>query len=84
VDARELAYLTSLVGPGAVEGRAPDGSARLRFQVADEAGFVSFVLGCGDALEVIEPARLRGAVVDALERAAHVAPGTPVGSVGQR
>ena len=69
VDVRDLRAVTALVGDDAVEARLPDGSARLRFLVGDEAGFVSFVLGFGDALEVREPARLRAEVVEALERA---------------
>lgn len=70
VDARDLRAVTALLGDDAVEARLPDGSARLRFLVGDEAGFVSFALGFGDALEVRQPARLRAAVIEALERAA--------------
>ncbi len=66
VDVRELRAVLSVVGDEAVEARRPEGSARLRFRVGDEEGFVAFALGLGDALEVVEPSVLRQRVVDAL------------------
>ncbi len=70
VDVREARAALALVGPGALEARLDDGSVRLRFAVGDEAALVSWVLGCGDAVEVVEPARIRATIVDALARAA--------------
>lgn len=70
VDVREARAALALAGPGALEARHDDGSVRLRFAVADEAAFVSWALGCADTLEVLEPARLRDAVVEALSAAA--------------
>ncbi len=70
VDVREARGALALAGAGALERRAPDGSVRLRFRVGDEDAFVAWVLGCGDAVEVLEPASLRAAVVRALEAAA--------------
>jgi proteasome accessory factor B len=69
VDVRELRSVVAVVGEEAVEHRARDGSARLRFAVGDEEGFVGFVLGLGDAIEVISPEPLRAQVIAALERA---------------
>jgi len=69
VDVREARAALALAGPGSLEVRHGDGSVRLRFPVADEAAFLSWVLGCADALEVVEPERLRTAVVEALTAA---------------
>lgn len=70
VDVREARAALALAGPGALEARRPDGSVRLRFKVGDEAAFVGWALGCGDAVEVVEPGELRALVVDRLRAAA--------------
>ncbi|MDA8291279.1 MAG: WYL domain-containing protein [Actinomycetota bacterium] len=69
VDVREARGALALAGESSLERRAPDGSVRMRFRVADEGAFVAWVLGCGDAVEVLEPAAMRDAVVRALEAA---------------
>lgn len=68
VDVRELAYARALLGEAAVVGRGPDGSGSFRFEVADEEAFLSWVIGRGDAVEVVEPAELRARVIDRLEQ----------------
>jgi predicted DNA-binding transcriptional regulator YafY len=70
VDAREAAGVIALVGAGAVRGRDADGSVRLAFPVGDEEAFYSWVLGLGDAVEVLAPVALRRGVIDRLETAA--------------
>jgi proteasome accessory factor B len=69
VDVREARAALSLAGPDSLEQRRDDGSVRLRFRVGDETAFVAWALGCGDAVEVVEPKDLRGRVVGALEAA---------------
>jgi proteasome accessory factor B len=70
VDVREARAALSLAGSGALESKGDDGSVRLRFRVGDEAAFVAWALGCGDAVEVLEPSDLRERVVGALVAAA--------------
>ncbi len=79
VDVRELRAVLAVVGDDAVTRRHDDGSARLRFAVGDEDGFVAFVLGLGDAVEVVEPAGLRRRVVEALRLAARPVLGSLAG-----
>jgi len=66
VDGHEARGAINVVGTGCVEERREDGSVRLRFGVGDEAAFVGWVLGFGDAVEVIAPKELRQRVIDAL------------------
>jgi proteasome accessory factor B/proteasome accessory factor C len=66
VDVREARAALALAGPDALEERRVDGSVRLRFKVGDEGAFVAWVLGNGDAVEVIGPVELRERVVGAL------------------
>ena len=70
VDAREAAGVVALVGTAAVRDRADDGSVRLVFPVGDEEAFLLWVLGFGDAIEVIGPPDMRRNVVRRLEAAA--------------
>lgn len=77
VDVRELRGVLAVVGEDAVAERRPDGSARLAFSVGDESGFVAFVLGLGDAVEVLEPPSLRSRVIEALAVAAGEPPPGP-------
>ena len=76
-DAREVAALRALLGPGATVTPMPSGAARFAFGVADESAFVPWILGFGDSVRVRAPASLRGAVIAALERAAAVAGPAP-------
>ena len=69
VEASEVSLVASLVGRAAIQSRGEDGSVRFHFPVADEAAFVSFVLGRGDAVEVLSPNSLRTRVIKALEHA---------------
>ena len=66
VDVREARAATALVGRGAVEARREDGSVRLRFRIGDEAAFLWWVLGGGDAIEVVSPPEVRERVIGAL------------------
>ncbi|MDA8296642.1 MAG: WYL domain-containing protein [Actinomycetota bacterium] len=66
VDVRELAYARGVFGEHALVERGADGSGRFVFPVADEDAFVAWVLGRGDAVEVIEPPVLRERVAAAL------------------
>jgi predicted DNA-binding transcriptional regulator YafY len=43
---------------------------RLAFSVGDEEAFYSWVLGLGDAVEVLAPVALRRGAIDRLETAA--------------
>jgi len=70
VDIREARGAIALAGAASLERRDEDGSVRLRFRVGDEDAFVAWVLGCGDAVEVVGPPDLRDAVVRSLERVA--------------
>jgi len=70
VDAREAAGVVAAVGAAAVRDRADDGSVRLVFPVGDEEAFLLWVLGFGDAIEVIGPPDMRRNVVRRLEAAA--------------
>ena len=70
VDVREARSAIALAGDAAVVRRDPDGSVRLRFRVGDEEAFVSWVVGNGDAVELVEPTRLRSLVVERLRAAA--------------
>ncbi len=63
VDVRELAYARGMFGEHALAQRMADGSGRFVFPVADEAAFVAWVLGRGDAVEVIGPPALREQVI---------------------
>jgi proteasome accessory factor C len=69
VDAREAAGAIALVGVGAVRERGDDGSVRLAFTVGDEEAFYLWVLGLGDAVEVLAPTEIRREVVRRLEAA---------------
>lgn len=71
VDARLSALVAGRVAEDAVVGTAADGSVRFRLKVADEAAFVSFVSGLGDAAVVESPDGLRAAVVERLQAVAH-------------
>ncbi|MCU1488747.1 MAG: pafB [Acidimicrobiaceae bacterium] len=70
VDVRELAYAKALLGERALVQRSDDGSARFRFPVADEEAFLAWILGRGDAVEVVAPAALRERVIAAFEQLA--------------
>ncbi len=70
VDAREAGAVLALVGAAAERGRDGDGSVRLSFPVGDEEAFFSWVLGLGDAVEVLAPAEVRRGVIARLEAAA--------------
>lgn len=70
VDRRGARGVIALVGAKAVTARDDDGSVRLSFPVGDEGAFYSWVLGLGDAVEVLAPAALRRGVIDRLESAA--------------
>ncbi|HEV2360237.1 MAG TPA: WYL domain-containing protein [Acidimicrobiales bacterium] len=63
VDGREARGAVEVVGQSAVESRLPDGGVRLRFRVGDDNGFVSWVIGLGDAAVVISPPELRDKTV---------------------
>jgi proteasome accessory factor B len=69
VDVREALAALALAGRDALEERRDDGSVRLRFPIGDEAAFIAWVLGNGDAVEVIGPDDLRTRVVAALRAA---------------
>jgi predicted DNA-binding transcriptional regulator YafY len=73
VDARAAEGVLALVGSGSVAGRADDGSVRLAFAVGDEGAFYSWVLGLGDAVEVLSPREVRRGVIARLEAAARAA-----------
>lgn len=70
VDVRELSYARALLGERSLVERGADGSGRFRFLVADEEAFVGWVVGQGEAVEVIGPGSLRERVVSTLERLA--------------
>jgi len=59
-----------------VRDRADDGSVRLVFPVGDEEAFFLWVLGFGDAVEVIGPPEIRRGVVRRLQAAARVGEAT--------
>lgn len=67
VDVRELAYARAVLGADALVERAADGSGRFAVAVADEDAFVGWVVGRGDAVEVLEPPAVRARVIAALE-----------------
>lgn len=67
VDAREARPAVDLVGSASVIRRSPTGDVRLQFAVGDEEGFVSWLVGLGDAAVVVSPAALRDRVVARLE-----------------
>jgi len=67
VDARAAEGAIALVSAEAVRGRDDDGSVRLVFAVGDEEAFYSWVLGLGDAVEVLAPDEMRRGVVGRLE-----------------
>ena len=69
VDVREVRRVLNVVGQHVIRRRGDDGSLELSFVVGDEEAFISFVLGLGDAVEVVAPAELRGRVIDRLESA---------------
>ncbi len=70
VDARQAANVTGALGASSLELRRHDGSVRLACHVADDAAFVRWLLGFGDAVEVVAPEEMRLAVIAALEAAA--------------
>ncbi len=70
VDVRDVSMVLARVGDGALVSREPDGSAKFSFKVGDEAGFVDFVVGFGDGIEVLEPPALRRRTVEVLKAAA--------------
>ncbi len=70
VDVRELAYARAILGEQSLVARNPDGSGRFRVPVADEEAFVAWVVGRGEAVEVLEPPEVRAAVIAALEELA--------------
>lgn len=63
VDTREAAEAIALLGAGALRRRDDDGSVRLAFSVGDEEAFFSWVLGLGDAVEVLAPPEMRRGVI---------------------
>jgi proteasome accessory factor B len=65
VDRREARAAVELVGEAAVEQSA-NGSLRLRFRIGDEEGFLSWLVGLGDAAELVSPPALRSRVVERL------------------
>jgi predicted DNA-binding transcriptional regulator YafY len=69
IDARSARPVVALLGEQAVDRRDRDGSVAVRVGVSDEEAFISFVLGLGDAAEVVSPAPLRQLVIDRLRRA---------------
>src|SRR5262249_47193870 len=66
VDVREAWHALGLVGAHSRIDGASEGSIRLRFAVADEEAFLSWILGLGDAVVVIEPASMRSLVIEHL------------------
>lgn len=63
VDVREAESVVALVGERSVQSRSPDGSVVVRFPIGDEDAFFRWVLGLGDAVEVVGPPRLRQGTV---------------------
>lgn len=61
-----LASLLRAVGPSATLARDHDGTVLLRFVVADERAIVTYLLGLGDDVEVLEPTALREALIEEL------------------
>jgi predicted DNA-binding transcriptional regulator YafY len=70
VDAREAPVVLAALGASSLQARRRDGSLRLACRIADENGFARWVLGFGEAVEVVAPPQLRAAVVALLEQAA--------------
>jgi predicted DNA-binding transcriptional regulator YafY len=66
VGAGEARAVVGLVGARAVTERLVDGSVRLRFPIGDESTFVAFVVGLGDAAELVGPSTLREQVIETL------------------
>ncbi len=66
VDRREARAAVELVGTAAIEQR-DNGSVRLRFRIGDDEGFVSWLVGLGDAAELVSPPALRVRVVERLQ-----------------
>ncbi len=70
VDAPQAPWIVQHLGPGAVAEERPDGSVVVTMTVTNRDNFRSFVLTFLDHAEVLEPAILRAAVVEWLERIA--------------
>jgi proteasome accessory factor B len=66
VDRREARAAVELVGTAAVEQNV-NGTLRLRFRIGDEEGFLSWLVGLGDAAELVSPPGLRARVVERLQ-----------------
>lgn len=66
VDARQLPGVVATVGEEAIRSRAEDGSATVEVAIDDEATFFRWVVGLGDAVEVLEPPDVRARVIDRL------------------
>jgi proteasome accessory factor B len=70
VDAPQAPWIVQHLGPGAVAEERPDGSVVVTMTVTNRDNFRSFVLTFLDHAEVLEPATLRAAMVEWLERIA--------------
>ncbi|MGA8295828.1 MAG: WYL domain-containing protein [Acidimicrobiales bacterium] len=68
VDARELPGVLAELGEEAIRARSDDGSAVVEIAVEDEAAFVRWAVGFGDAIEVLEPQDVRALVIERLRR----------------
>jgi predicted DNA-binding transcriptional regulator YafY len=75
IDARAARPVIALLGAQAVDRRDRDGSVAVRVGVSDEEAFISFVIGLGDAAEVVAPPALRQMVIDRLREAAGLGEG---------
>lgn len=70
VDVREASGVVALVGERSVRRRSPDGSVVVTFPIGDEEAFFNWILGLGDAVEVLGPKNLREATIGRLRKAA--------------
>ena len=73
VSARSVPAMTGVVGVAALDQRDADGSATLRFAVADERAICSYLLGFGDDVEVLAPLGLRERIIEELTEMAEPA-----------
>ena len=73
VDVREADGVVALVGEAAVQSRSADGSVVVHFPIGDQESFLRWVLGLGEAVEVVGPPELRAATIAQLTKAAAAA-----------
>ncbi len=64
VDSSQAAVAVHHLGPGALEERRPDGSAVLRLEVTNRAGFRTFLMGFLDHATVLDPPEVRNEIVE--------------------